>query len=67
MWSAIGYALLVLDVWALYDIMRRPLAQGTKLGWVALVILLPYFGLLLYLLVGRSSLREQERAGHSHS
>ncbi|HOJ23016.1 MAG TPA: PLD nuclease N-terminal domain-containing protein [Armatimonadota bacterium] len=61
----LAFTLLLLNVLALYDILRRPVDLGSKLMWIALVWLFPFVGLLLYLLFGRPNLIRAERTGQS--
>ncbi|HHX40753.1 MAG TPA: PLDc_N domain-containing protein [Armatimonadetes bacterium] len=61
----LAFTLLLLNVWALYDILRRPVDLGSKLMWIVLVWLFPFIGLLLYLLFGRPNLIRAERTGQS--
>jgi len=47
---------LVLYVWALTDLYRRPLdrvALGNKWVWAAIILLISTFGAIIYLIVGR--------------
>lgn len=57
-WAALGPLLaieLVLVLWALIDLWRRPKAEvwGPKWIWVVVVVLLGTLGPLAYLLLGR--------------
>lgn len=49
----IGLVVLVLDILAIVDIIRRPMDTGMKILWVILIIWLPVVGLILYYLLGR--------------
>jgi hypothetical protein len=49
---------LVLDVIALVDLYKRPVAQvalGNKWIWVAIIVLVNTIGAILYLVVGRKA------------
>lgn len=50
-----GLLVAVLDVIALFDVLfsRRPIVE--KLLWAIVIVVLPLLGLILYLLLGRSS------------
>lgn len=50
-----GLLVAVLDIIALFDVLfsRRPMVE--KLLWAIVIVLLPLLGLILYLLLGRSS------------
>jgi hypothetical protein len=55
--GVVALAELVLDVVALVDLYRRPVAQvtfGNKWVWVVLIILINLIGSILYLAIGRS-------------
>ncbi|MBD8488427.1 PLDc_N domain-containing protein [Echinicola sp. CAU 1574] len=45
---------LALMVWALVDVLTAEFADSnTKLIWVIVILLLPFLGSILYLLIGR--------------
>jgi hypothetical protein len=44
-WSALAFA----------DLGRRPLSRGAVIGWVAVILLVPFFGALAYHVVGGST------------
>jgi len=48
-----GLVVLVLDILAIVDCIKRPMDTGMKVLWVVLIILLPLIGLILYYLLGR--------------
>lgn len=47
---------LLIELWAVYDIIRRPVSATSKIGWLALVLLFPLVGVVIYFAVGTSSL-----------
>jgi hypothetical protein len=49
----VGLVVLVLDILAIVDCIRRPMETGMKILWVVLIIWLPVIGLILYYLLGR--------------
>ncbi|MFH1311943.1 MAG: PLD nuclease N-terminal domain-containing protein [Candidatus Eisenbacteria bacterium] len=49
----IGLAVLVLDVVAIVDCLKRPMATGKKALWIILILVLPVVGMILYFLLGR--------------
>ncbi|WP_017731674.1 PLD nuclease N-terminal domain-containing protein [Nafulsella turpanensis] len=51
----IGIVLLLIWIWAIIDILKRPMNGLMKLIWIALVIFLPFLGVLLYLFFGRAT------------
>lgn len=50
----IGLLLLAIWIWAIVDILKRPMSGLLKVVWIALVIFLPFIGVVLYLIFGRS-------------
>lgn len=50
----IGILLLAIWIWAIVDILKRPMSGLLKVVWIALVIFLPFIGVIIYLLIGRS-------------
>lgn len=50
-WSALAFA----------DLGRRQIARGAALGWVAAILLIPFFGALAYHLIGGSTLPKSLR------
>lgn len=51
----IGIILLLIWIWAVIDILKRPMNGLMKLIWIALVIFLPFIGVILYLFFGRTT------------
>ena len=47
-----GLLLLVLNVWAIVNVMQSRASTGRKVFWTVLVIVLPLAGFLLWLLLG---------------
>lgn len=50
-----GLVILVLDIIAIMNICKSTISAGKKILWVAIVIVLPVIGLVIYFLVGRKS------------
>jgi hypothetical protein len=50
--SLLSLAVLVLDVLAVISLLQSGADTGTKVLWIVLIVLLPFFGMLLYFLVG---------------
>jgi hypothetical protein len=48
----LGLIILVLDVWALVKTVQSGADTGAKVLWVVLIIILPVFGFILWLLFG---------------
>ena len=51
--SILGILHLVIFIWALIQIIGSGMSLGSKILWIAVVLLLPVVGLILYLLFGR--------------
>lgn len=52
----IGIVLLLIWIWAIIDIARRPgLSTIMKLIWIVVVVAFPFVGVILYLVFGRST------------
>ena len=55
--------LVVLVVWTILSILRsRDLSAWAKVGWLVLVIVLPFIGVFAYLIVRGSHLAEEQVA-----
>ncbi|HUO43341.1 MAG TPA: PLD nuclease N-terminal domain-containing protein [Burkholderiales bacterium] len=48
----IGLLVLVADVWAIVSIGQSGTTTETKVLWIVLVLILPVFGFLIWLLAG---------------
>jgi hypothetical protein len=48
----IGLIILVLDIWAIINIVKSSAPDTNKILWVVIVILLPVIGLILWFLLG---------------
>lgn len=58
MHGTIGLIVLVLDIWAIANIVKSRADTGKKLLWVLLVLFLPLIGLIIWVLAGpRGDLR----------
>ncbi len=47
-----GLVILVADIWAIVRIFQSTASTGAKVFWIVLILLLPVFGLILWLLFG---------------
>ncbi|HEX3846023.1 MAG TPA: PLD nuclease N-terminal domain-containing protein [Steroidobacteraceae bacterium] len=47
-----GLIVLILDVWAIVNILQSGAETGRKVLWTVLVIILPVLGFILWLLFG---------------
>jgi hypothetical protein len=48
----IGLVILVLDIWAIINIVKSSAPHTNKILWVVIVILLPLIGLILWFFLG---------------
>jgi len=48
----IGFLILVLDVWAILQIAQSNASNGGKALWIAIVVVLPLLGLVIWYLLG---------------
>ena len=53
MQTILGIVVLVLDIIAVIDVIKSAKATGQKVLWIALIVILPIIGLILYFLLGR--------------
>ena len=47
-----GLIILVLDIWAIINILGSGASTGAKVLWILLVVILPVLGLIIWLLAG---------------
>ena len=50
--SILAIAVLLADIWAIYEVLRSDENNVTKGLWAALIVLLPLVGLILWYLMG---------------
>lgn len=48
----IGLVILILDIWAIINIVQSSASTGAKVLWVVLVLLLPVIGLIIWFFAG---------------
>jgi uncharacterized membrane protein len=48
----LGLVVLILDVWGIVNVIQSSAGTATKVLWVVLIMVLPVFGLLLWMLMG---------------
>jgi hypothetical protein len=56
MYEILGVIILILDVIAIISVLGGRGSVGHKLLWTLLILILPVIGMILYYLIGRSSL-----------
>jgi len=47
-----GVLILIADIWAILNIVQSSAANGSKVLWIALVVLLPLLGLVIWFFAG---------------
>jgi hypothetical protein len=52
----LGIIILILDIWAIMQIIKGGGSTATKVVWILVILLLPVIGLLIWLLAGRNRL-----------
>ena len=55
MGALIGVIVLILDIIALADVLKSGMDTGNKALWIALIIILPVIGMVLYFLIGKKT------------
>ena len=53
--SLVGAVILILDIFAIVSVLVGKSGVMRKLFWIAVVLLLPLVGMVLYFLIGRSA------------
>jgi Phospholipase_D-nuclease N-terminal len=60
-WTLIAILVAIIWVITLIDLFRRHLGAGPTIGWVLLVIVLPFIGAIIYWIVRKPSADEVEQ------
>jgi hypothetical protein len=56
--SLLGLIILVLDIWAIINVVKSNTDTGKKVLWVLLILFLPVVGLIIWAILGpRGNLR----------
>lgn len=50
----LGLIILIADIWAIVKTLESSATTGIKVLWVVVILLLPVFGLILWLILGPS-------------
>jgi hypothetical protein len=66
-WIVSACVLAVVWVLTIVDIIRRRYATWTTIGWIALILLLPFIGAIIYWLVRKPTADEVEQAYRAES
>jgi uncharacterized membrane protein len=61
-WIVIGILLVVVWVFSVVDIFRRHYSAGTTIAWLALIVILPFVGSVIYWAVRKPTRDETEQA-----
>lgn len=48
----LGFVILVLDIWAILQIAQSSASNGGKALWIAIVVVLPLLGLIIWYFLG---------------
>ena len=48
----VGLIILVLDIWAIINVIKSGAGTGAKIIWVLLIIFLPVLGLIIWAIAG---------------
>jgi hypothetical protein len=61
MWFFLWVLWIYMVFWVIFDVLRSPGLSGwVKAGWVALTVLLPFVGVLIYLIARGSTMHERQ-------
>lgn len=52
-----GFILLIVDIWAIVNVVQSHASTGSKVFWIILILILPLLGLLIWLLAGPRTAR----------
>ena len=50
----LGLIVLVLDIIAILDVLKRPITNERKAIWIVLILILPFLGMVLYFLLEKN-------------
>lgn len=62
----LGFAVLALDLFALYFVIKSKASAGMKILWIALIVLIPFVGAVAYFLVHGTGAPPADRTGHDN-
>jgi hypothetical protein len=51
-YGLVGLVILILDIWAIVNVLGAAIAPLPKLGWILLILFLPVVGLIIWLIAG---------------
>jgi hypothetical protein len=71
LWAMLWFFLFIVWIWLLItvfiDIFRSDISGWGKAGWVLFVIILPFLGVLIYLVVNGQSMQERRVADYTQA
>ena len=71
LWAMLWFFLFIVWIWLLItvfiDIFRSDISGWGKAGWVLFVIILPFLGVLIYLVVNGQSMQERRAADYTQA
>jgi hypothetical protein len=50
--GVLGLIVLILDVWAIFNVIQSPVSMGAKILWSLFILVLPVIGFIVWLLAG---------------
>lgn len=50
--GVLGFIILIADIWAVLKIFQSSASNGSKALWIAIVLVLPVLGLIIWFLIG---------------
>lgn len=53
--GVVGLLVLILDIWAIINILGSPASVGSKLVWTLVILLLPVIGVIIWFFLGPRS------------
>ena len=61
-WVFVSAVLAILWVFTIIDIFRRHYTAGATVGWIVLVLVIPYLGAIIYWIVRKPTQAEVDQA-----
>lgn len=55
MGGILGLLVLVLDIIAIFDVLKSSMDTGKKALWIILILVLPVVGMVIYFLIGKKT------------
>jgi hypothetical protein len=61
-WALVTPIVIVMDIVTIVDVVRRRLRIGPTIGWIVLIIILPFVGVLIYWIARKPAPDDAEQA-----